>query len=149
MIRPMKSNVCLSVTVFCAFFFLGCDKEEAVKATELPTTAQTFITTHFPNTAISSVVKEKEISHTTYDVVLQDGTSLDFTSSGECTDMDGHTNKLPDSVIPVKILDYVHTTYPNDNIVSWEKDGAEQDVELGSNVELKFDQDSNFLRLDN
>ena len=145
----MKANSFLFSTVITSFLFFSCEKEESVKATELPAPAQTYITTHFSNATISSVVKDKEINKTTYDVVLQDGTSLDFTKDGDCTEVDGHTKKIPDTVVPEKILQYVQTTYPTDFIVSWEKDGAEQDVDLGSNVELKFDQDSNFLRIDN
>ncbi|QNF35389.1 PepSY-like domain-containing protein [Adhaeribacter swui] len=144
----MQANSFLFSTVIASFLFFSCDKEEAVKETALPAAAKTYITTHFPNTGITSVIKDKEINKTTYDVVLQDGTSLDFTKDGDCTEVDGHNKKIPDTVVPAKILQYVQTTYPTDYIVSWEKDGAEQDVDLGSNVELKFDKDSNFLRVD-
>ncbi|MDQ3292307.1 MAG: PepSY-like domain-containing protein [Bacteroidota bacterium] len=145
----MKRFAFLITTVFSTLFFFGCEKEETVTAAELPQQAKDFISTHFGNATIVSVEKEKEISHTSFDVVLNNGTTLDFNSSGECTDIDGKTTPLPASVIPAKILDYVQTQYPTDSIVSWEKDGQHQEVQLGNNLELKFDLDGNFLSLDN
>jgi hypothetical protein len=145
----MKKNTFLSVAVFAAFFTFGCEKEEVVKDTELPQPAKEFISTHFASATITTVVKEEELKKVSYDVVLNNGTTLDFNKAGECTEIDSNkAEKLPDSVIPVRILEYVQTNYASDFITGWEIDGADQDIELSSQLELKFDKDSNFLRVE-
>lgn len=144
----MKNKTILFASVFAAMFFFGCEKEEVVAATDLPQSAKDFISTHFVGSAITSVVEERNILEKTYDVVLNNGTSLDFDKNGDCREIDGNSNKLPDSVIPTKLLEYVQANYKTDYIVSWEKDGKQQDIELSNQLELKFDKDSNFLRVE-
>jgi hypothetical protein len=57
--------------------------------------------------------------------------------------------KLQDSVIPTKILDYVSSTYPDNYIIGWElEDKGRQQVTLNNNLELEFDKDSKYLRID-
>ncbi|KAA5541687.1 PepSY-like domain-containing protein [Adhaeribacter rhizoryzae] len=145
----MRNKIFLGAGMLAVMFLFGCEKEQIISKNDLPQPAKDFISTHFAGVGIASVEKESDILEKTYDVILSNGTSLDFNEDGACTEIDGHTDKIPDSVVPTKILEYVQTNYAADFITSWEKDDSQQDIELASKLELKFGQESNFLQLEN
>ncbi|HWK98347.1 MAG TPA: PepSY-like domain-containing protein [Parapedobacter sp.] len=127
--------------------FAACDKESVVSTDGLPKDAQLFISQHFPNHEILQVVKERDDLKTTYDVYLSDGFNLDFDKNGKIIGLEG-TSKLPDSVVPEKILAYVQANYPDYFIRDWELDDRGQEVTLSNGMDLKFDKNGNFLRID-
>ncbi len=47
----------------------------------------------------------------------------------EVIDIEGLT-KLPDSVIPAKLLEYATTNYPDNYIIGWELDDRNQQIKL-------------------
>ncbi|MBA6154868.1 PepSY-like domain-containing protein [Gelidibacter maritimus] len=128
--------------VFSAF---GCEKEKIISESELPTSIKIYLETHFPSCGIIRIVKEKEDNKPSFDIDLDCGINIEFYANGQVIDIDG-TSKLPDSVIPDKILDYTTTNYPDDFIIGWELEGNNQQVELNTIVVLEFDSDGNFLR---
>ena len=142
----MKSKSILFSVAIGALFLTSCEKEEVVKDNELPAAARDFLAQHFAGENIAKVVKEKDIikKDDSYDVTLSNGTTLDFNKAGEVTEIDSQT-KVPDSFIPSGISTYVQTNYANDIILGWEKEGENQDVELSSQVELRFDKSNNFV----
>lgn len=127
-----------------AFSAIGCEKEKTIGESELPLSIRTYLETHFPACNILKVVKDTEDNQPSYDIDLDCGVNIEFYATGQVIDIDG-TFKLPDSVIPDKILDYTATHYPNDFIIGWELEGAKQQVELNIDIELEFDLDGNFL----
>ncbi|MGV3585391.1 MAG: PepSY-like domain-containing protein [Adhaeribacter sp.] len=142
----MKSKSFLIAAVCATFFMSSCEKEEVVKAEDLPQTAREFISNNFANETVTSVVKEESGKNISYDVVLNNGTKLDFNKEGQITEIDSQT-KLPDSVIPGPIRSYVQTNYATEHITGWELEGTNQDVELSNQLELRFDKDNNFVSL--
>lgn len=142
--KVIKLTMLIGITLVS---FTACDKERVIETDELPSNARTYIALHFPDYEIIQVVKERDDLKTTYQVFLDEGFELDFDKKGVITSVEG-TNKLPDSVIPDRILAYVNVTYPDDFVVGWELDGAGQEIKLSNRMELKFDKDDNFLRID-
>ncbi len=126
---------------------VACDKESIVNADGLPSSAQTYITQHFPALDVLQVVKERDDLRVSYDVYLSEGYKLEFNKKGEIQGVEGN-NKLPDSVVPAKILAYVNANYPDQFIIDWELDDRGQEVKLNNRLELVFDKNGNFLRLD-
>ncbi|GAB3314029.1 hypothetical protein GCM10027299_01680 [Larkinella ripae] len=130
----------------------ACDQENLVAPESLPQNARTFITTHFPQETVVQVVRDRDGLTTSFDVILSNGFDLDFTRSGECTQVDGKNRTIPDAVInPDKIRTYVQTNFSQHTIVSWEKDKNDRDrysVELSNGLDLNFDKDGTFLRID-
>jgi len=127
--------------------FTACDKERVVSADGLPKDAQLFIAQHFPDHEILQVVKERDDLKTTYDVYLSEGFNLDFDKNGKILGVEG-TNKLPDTVVPEKILAYIQANYPDYFIRDWELDDYGQEVTLSNGMDLKFDKNGNFVRID-
>lgn len=127
--------------------FSACDKESVIDADGLPKDAHLFIAQHFPDQEILQVVKERDDLKTGYDVYLSDGFNLDFDKKGNIIGVEG-TSKLPDSVVPTKILAYVQANYPDSFIRDWELDDRGQEVTLSNGMDLKFDKEGNFIRID-
>ncbi|MGV3762820.1 PepSY-like domain-containing protein [Parapedobacter sp.] len=127
--------------------FTACDKESVIVADGLPKEAQLFISQHFPDHEIIQVVKERDDLRTSYDVYLSDGFNLDFDKKGNIISVEG-TSRLPDSVVPEKILAYVQANYPDYFIRDWELDDRGQEVTLSNGIDLKFDKEGSFLRID-
>ncbi len=142
-----KVNYSVLSFAVVSMMFTACDKESIVSVEGLPTDAQLFIAQHFPDHEIIQVVKERDDLKTSYDVYLSGGFNLDFDKKGKVLGVEG-TTELPDSVVPGKILTYVQAHYPDYFIRDWELDDRGQEVALSNGMDLKFDKDGNFLRID-
>lgn len=147
----MKTKTLLVVLV--AFLAaLTCSARDRVShnVDDLPAAAKTFITTHFPSAQVSHI---KIDSHFTggndYDVVLTDGTEIDFDSRGNLEDIDcGRNGQVPDAIVPQRIRDYVSNTYPGQKIIKYDVKRKGYEVELRSGLEIEFDANGNFKRVD-
>lgn len=138
------------VVVFVAMIGLAsCEKESVVPETELPKVAQEYLSAHFEGVNIIQVVKDQEGLRKSFDVYLADGFELEFKKSGDVVSIKNNRNqKLPNSVVPAKILEYVNSNFAPDYVVSWELDDNFQEVELNTGMELKFSKSGDFIRID-
>ena len=125
--------------------------EVVVNSSTLPAAAKTLISTHFPAATIRLVEKKNSASTngTIYDVSLSNGFEIDFDINGNWTEIDGGTLAIPNALIPAKIATYVTANYPNLFITQIDNEKTYTDVELSNDVELVFDTQGNFLRIDN
>lgn len=152
----MKSTIKIPVIAMASFLtvFTSCNDDDDnsndiyLSDSEIPETIQSYITTHFGENMILNAEKETENDEVNYEIYLTDNTNLEFNSNYEIIDIDS-TSKLPDSVIPEAILDYTATNYPDNYITDWELELDHQQVELDNNVELEFDINGDFIRIDN
>ena len=129
------------------FSFLSCDKESIVNEDDLPADAAVFISTHYPTGEITRVIKERDDTKVTYDVYLSNGTRLEFSRSGTLKKIEG-TERIPDSALPLLVVQYVTNNYPAAYIRGWDKDDATSEALLSNGLELVFDKHGNFLRVD-
>jgi len=83
----------------------------------------------------------------TYDVVLDNNTVLEFNRKKEVTEIKS-TSKLPDSVIPVKISQYVESNFPGNYINEWELEDKHQQVGIDNGLDLEFTLSGDFIRID-
>ncbi|AFM02800.1 Protein of unknown function (DUF2874) [Bernardetia litoralis DSM 6794] len=126
----------------------SCDKEEIIPSTELPSEIQTYISTHFPNNPIIQSIKDRDGLKKSYDITLEGSFVLEFDNKNKITEIDG-ISKLPDSVIPQSLREYVTTNYPLNFITDWELDDNNQQIELDNTLELEFTISGEFLKIDN
>ncbi len=129
-----------------ALLLVACDKEKVVQSDDLPANASGYISTHYAGKQILQVVKELDNLKTYYHAYLNNGTKLDFSRQGNIKEIEG-TEAIPDTVIPVLILNYVGTNYPAAFIRGWDIDDATQEIKLSTDTELEFDKNGNFLRV--
>jgi hypothetical protein len=127
--------------------------EIVVNPADLPQTAKTLISTHFPTATIRLVEKQNNAgaNGTVYDVSLSNGFEIDFDSNGNWTEIDGGRQAIPTALIPEKIGIYVAANYPNQSITSIDKEKTYIGIELSNDLDLDlvFDVQENFLRIDN
>ncbi|MFV0471373.1 MAG: PepSY-like domain-containing protein [Paludibacteraceae bacterium] len=143
----MKSLKFLSL-LFFVIIVASCDDDNILSQSEIPTKIMTYKTTHFPENGIVRAIKDTERNTTKYELYLSGNFELDFNSACEIIDIDG-TSQLPNSVIPQAILDYVSQNYASNVITDWELELNHQQVELNNSVELEFEMNGTFIRIDN
>ena len=136
------------VFMMTTIILTGCDKETILNENDIPAEIKTYVETHFPGAKILQCVKDKDGLELNYDVIIDGNFQLEFNKKKVIESIDG-VSKLPDSVIPAKILTYVQTNYVSNFITDWELDRNNQQVELDNGIELKFNKNGDFLRIDN
>lgn len=137
----------LFLLVLVPFMFISCEKEKVMSLTDIPSEISDYVSTHFTDSPIIQSIKDKDGFELTYDVILDGGFFLEFNRKKEVIDIDGLT-KLPDSVIPAKLLDYATSNYPDNSIIGWELDDRNQQIRLENGLELEFTMNGDFLRID-
>lgn len=141
------------ILIVCGLLFtqlaFADNKYYTTDTTQLPVAAREFIKKHFVGVGVSNIKIEKDFMEgKTYDVVLTNGFDLDFNAKGEWKEVDGQRTEIPSAILPVKIADYVKKNYPQNVVVSIDKNRDGYDVKLSGGLELEFDRSENFIRID-
>lgn len=126
----------------------GCEKETIIQGNQVPEKIKTYIETHFPQLSVLQVLEDRDGFTLTYDVTLQQGYFLEFNRKMEIEEVTG-IEPIPNSVVPSNILTYVQTQFSEQSILSWDLSDRIQEVTLDNGIQLEFDQEGNFLRIDN
>lgn len=146
----MKKINIFSIFAFLAIFLLffsSCENKKAVSESEIPTEITKFVSTHFPDNKIVQTIVEKEAFEKNYEIILDKNYNLEFNKNYEIKSIKG-VSMLPESVIPASILEYVKANYPQNFIKEWELDDNRQNIKLDNELELEFDKNGNFIKLD-
>ncbi|MBF0597541.1 PepSY-like domain-containing protein [Faecalibacter rhinopitheci] len=124
--------------------------ETIVQNTDLPNEAQNFIKNNFGSETIQTVLKEANISGDEYKVQLGNGIKLEFDANGQWKDVKAEVanQSVGALFLPQVTRDYLTQNYPNIGIKSVERDTKGIDIDLLNNIDLKFDTNGNFLRID-
>jgi hypothetical protein len=143
----MKNLSALIYSVIVLIAVTACRKDEVKPGENLPSEIKSYISTNFAEQLIIEAKINANDTIKAFEITLDNLTDLEFNNKYEITDIDGIT-KLPDSVISVKIRDYVTLNYPDKFITGWELDEGKQEVELNDSMDLEFDMNNNFLQID-
>ncbi len=128
---------------------LFAQKDKKIDWDELPQKAQTFLKTNFTKEKAQQILKETEdYLETIYQVTFQGKLKIKFDKNGNWKEVDGHRKPIPTRFIPEKILTYIKKSFPNNEVVKIEKEKKKYEVEISNGLELKFDREGNFLRID-
>lgn len=111
-------------------------QEVQIKQNQLPANLSQFVRKHYPTAKISEITREKKLRRTEYEIRLDNGTKLEFQNS-KLYEIDGDA-QIPNSLLPVKVLQYIQKSYPNTYVTEWKLDNRKQKVELNSGVELEL-----------
>lgn len=110
---------------------------DGTSSTNLPETAQAFITTYFPNVDITST--EYDQNDMDYEVILANGFDLTFNQNGDWTDVDAPEGQtIPDGIAPESISNYVMENYPDYGINEIEINANGYTVDLTNGYDLMF-----------
>ena len=143
----MKKLFLLLVSVFTMQVAMA-DNDKPVTFEQLPQAAQAFIKQNFADREIAFAKVDKDWFDATYDVLFTNGEKLEFNKKGEWQDIKCRATKVPDGIVPERIMQYVVQTYPEAAIWELKRDKRSYEVELSNMVELKFDLNFNIIDLD-
>lgn len=110
----------------------------------LPGEAIKFVKDYFPTLKVLQVKAEYD----EYDVKLTDSVNLEFDRDGNWKEIKCRRSSVPDAVVPVLILSYIKGNYPNIPIIQIERSKWGYELELAGDLELEFDRNCNFVRVD-
>ncbi|MCW4467507.1 PepSY-like domain-containing protein [Flavobacterium sp. MFBS3-15] len=121
-----------------------------IQATDLPQAARSFVETHFPGATYTRVEKQSRADSdgSIYDVQLSNGFEIDFTAQGAWTDIDGNHQAIPAAIVPASISQYVTANYASQSVTNIGIERHGYDVELSNDVELVFNTNGQFIRID-
>lgn len=125
----------------------GCSQETMISLNATPEVIKTYIQQHFPNQKILQIVEDKDGLELDYDIILEGNVSLELSKNGDLKSAKSQTS-LPVTIIPVKILQYVQTNYTDNTILSIDIDNKDQEIKLNNGLELIFNKNGNFIKLD-
>lgn len=123
-------------------------RDEIISEQQLPAAAKTFVKQYFKNRTVSLAKKDVDPGSTSYDIVLNSGTKIEFNAKGEWKEVDCAPAAVPAALVPAAIAKYVKANYANLKIVKIERNAAGYDIELSNDVDLQFDKQGNFVRID-
>lgn len=133
----------------------------AQESGSLPPEAQNFIDENFPGESVTDFEKFDQILNSqesdildfddqeAYEVELSNGVHIEFGKDGKMTEMDSKDGEaIPLQALPDMIEEYIKNNYTDLNVVSYEIDQDDQEVELDNGMDLEFDIDGRFVEED-
>lgn len=119
-----------------------------VNFTDLPVKALETINSHYSQDNIASYeVKTIPVIGKSFEVKFNDGAEIDFDSDGvwhEWKDAKG----LPKEVLPEAIKTYLSKNYASTFATAIDKEKDKIKIDLASDIDLEFDTNGNFVRID-
>lgn len=123
-------------------------RDKATSPEALPDNVLAFISEHFQNEKIAFAKEDRDLLKMSYEVLLTDGTKLEFRRSGEWKEISRYRTGIPEGIIPQPAVVKVNDLYPQACIVKAEYDDGDLELELDNGMELKFDKRLNMIGLD-
>ena len=124
----------------------GNDKPISVNA--LPVKAQTLLSNHFNGQKVMLATIESGVVRRSFDVVLQNGTKLEFDKKGNLTEIDCKQGIVPAQLIPQAIKNYLKNNYAGQSVKKIEINKNEYEVELTNGLDLTFNKHFQLIDID-
>ena len=112
----------------------ACGRKRVIDPAQLPKAATELVQKHWP----SCVIDFAYIDGLEYEVLLSDGTIIEFDSKGVWKEMKC-TDGLPVTLVPMNITRYVTERFPKQLIIKCEKMRRGYEIELANGLEIQFD----------
>lgn len=141
----MRKIIGIAIVLIANFAFA---QEVIIPFNQLPAKAKTFIHQHFKDVKVMNVIQDKDVFSKDFDVNFENGTKIEFDRTGNWKEIKTLSGSVPSSLVPAKIKQYISNNYNGASIVEINKDAYKIDVELSNGVDLDFDKNGNFLRID-
>ncbi len=123
-------------------------EDVAITAQKLPEAAQKFLKTNYAKNRVVSAIHDRDFTDNDYSVVLDDGTKIEFDSSGKWESVKNSVGNIPAGVVPANIAAYITTHYPSTKVEKIERKRSGYEVELTSDLDLRFSTDGRFVGID-
>ena len=141
----------MMIAIYC---ILSCNilasagNDKPISVNTLPIKAQILLTNYFGNQKVALATIESGVVNKSYDVVLQNGTKLEFNKKGELTEIDCKQGVVPVNLIPLSIKNYLQNNYPGQSVKKLEIKKKEYEVELFNGMDLTFNKHFQLIDID-
>lgn len=146
----MKKVILSLVAILLLFGSMSCAQVTMLSdVSELPRTAQNFLSQNFADEKISYIKKDSDVlEKKRYEVKFTSGFEVDFDKNGQWLEVDCKRTKVPNAIILPAILTYVNQHFANTFIVQIEKEIWGFSVQLNNDIDLDFNKEGAFKRID-
>src|SRR5690606_37358208 len=105
--------------------------------------------THFSEKEVVTVLEDTEyFVKKEYTVLLQNGTKIEFDGNGDWEEVKAKATSVPVKITPAAILQHIHKSFPNTYVKEIKRTRTKYEVEISNGLELEFDKNGLFLRID-
>jgi len=114
---------------------------------QMPANVKSFLAKYYPKATVVKYESKTTLAGKKYEVKLNSGAEIDFDKNGnweEISDKQG----VPEALIPAKIKTYLDQKYKGVKVESIDKDNNKIKVDLLNDIDLEFDKNGKFLRVD-
>ncbi|WP_297906704.1 PepSY-like domain-containing protein [uncultured Parabacteroides sp.] len=132
-------------------FIMACGGNDKITndTNMLPASSRQFISDYFKDIPVSHIQIEKNLIWiSSYDVILTDGTNVEFNRKGEWKEIKRHSHPIPQAIIPEVIQNHIKKNYPSNRVVVMDKDIRDYEIKLDNGLEVKFDLKGNLIDID-
>ena len=139
------------IAIYCILscsILANAGNDKPISVTTLPMKAQILLTNYFGNQKVALATIESGVVNRSYDVVLQNGTKLEFNKKGELTEIDCKQGVVPVNLIPLSIKNYLQNNYPGQSVKKLEIKKNEYEVELSNGMDLTFNKHFQLIDID-
>ena len=144
----MKKSILFTLAAFCILIMTTGCSDRPVLPSQVPAAVQTFVKQNFPNQTISYAEKDLDWFWFKYDVVLADGTKIQFDRNNEWDKVSCQMTSVPQALVPAPIATYCTTNFPGVFITKIDKEHYGYEVELANDMELKFTKEGALMSMD-
>ncbi len=125
-------------------------REVPIKQNELPAPARELLSKHFSDISISFATLDSELFSKEYNVVLENGTKIEFDSKGEWKSIDCKNSYVPSALVPDVVYEQLKELFQKDEIQVKEidKDGRHIEFELPNGVGVKYTLSGKLVEID-
>lgn len=138
----MTALVAIATSAVC----LADDRPIPVE--QLPAAAKAFVKEHFPENPIVYAKIDIEMQKTEYEARLNDGSKVEFDEQGNWKEVDCHNKAVPTALVPKTVAEYVQAKFPDIAVTKIARKWYGYEVELLSDLELRFDKEGAFIGFD-
>ena len=141
----------LMIAICCMMSFnivANAGNDKPINVNELPAKAQTWLSKHFKGQKVMLATIESGVVSRSYDVVLRNGTKLEFDKKGNLTEIDCKQGIVPSQLIPQPIKNYLKENYRGEAVRKIELNKKEYEVELANGIDLTFNKHFQLIDID-
>ena len=144
----MKKMMFILACVLTFVTTAKADNYQPITRDQLPTKAQTFLTTYFPTAKTSLIRRDLDLTELSYDVIFTDGSKVEFDRKGHWTEVDCVSRPVPTGIVPETISKTIKAQYPDATVIKIERDLRDYEVKLSNRVELTFNKSMHLIDID-
>lgn len=139
------------IAICCMMSFnivANAGNDKPINVNELPAKAQTLLSKHFKGQKVMLATIESGVVSRSYDVVLRNGTKLEFDKKGNLTEIDCKQGFVPSQLIPQPIKNYLKENYRGEAVRKIKLNKKEYEVELTNGIDLTFNKHFQLIDID-